>query len=233
MNKGKIILIEGTDCSGKQTQAELLVKNLNNLGVKSVGMSFPMYDTPTGKIVGGPYLGKEWISNGYFSEGAANVDPKVASLYFAADRLYNIDKVKDKLNEGYIVVLDRYVESNMAHQCGKIEDFDKKLDMIKWIEMLEYDFLKLPRPDFTIFLHMPYKFSMELKNKRKELGDQHENSEEHIKNAEDTYLLLAKMFNFKTISCFEDNKIRSKEDISRQVLNAVKDDVLEEILCQD
>lgn len=233
MNKGKIILIEGTDCSGKQTQAELLVKNLNNLGVKSVGMSFPMYDTPTGKIVGGPYLGKEWISKGYFNEGAANVDPKVASLYFAADRLYNIDKVKDKLNSGYVVVLDRYVESNMAHQCGKIESIDKKLDMIKWIDSLEYDFLKLPRPDITIFLHMPYKFSMELKNKREEMGDQHENNEKHIKNAESTYLLLAKMFNFKTISCVEASKIRSKEDISMQVLNIVKNNILEGTLCQD
>ena len=222
MGKGKIILIEGTDCSGKQTQAEKLVNNLNSLGIKSVLYSFPMYNTPTGKIVGGPYLGKEAISEGYFDEGADKVDPKVASLYFAADRQYNIKKIFDNLNNDYVVVLDRYVESNMAHQCGKIADTDAKLDMINWIETLEYGLLKFPRPDKTIFLHMPYKYSFVLKNKRKDVPDQHESSEKHLKSAEDTYLLLANKYNFDTISCVKDNKIRSIDDISQEVLNKVK-----------
>lgn len=87
--KGKIIVIEGTDCSGKETQTSLLVQRLSKEGKKIERVSFPSYDTPTGKIVGGAYLGKSYIGEGYFPEGAANVDPKVASLYYAADRRYN------------------------------------------------------------------------------------------------------------------------------------------------
>ena len=93
--RGKMIVVEGTDCSGKETQTSLLVQRLKKAGRKIERLSFPAYDTPTGKIVGGPYLGKQYICDGYFPEGAANVDPKVAALYYAADRKYNIPKILD------------------------------------------------------------------------------------------------------------------------------------------
>ena len=89
MVKGHLIDVEGTDCSGKETQTKELVRKLTEIGRKVKRYSFPMYDTPTGKIVGGPYLGKSYICDGWFSEGATNVDYKVASLYYAADRLKN------------------------------------------------------------------------------------------------------------------------------------------------
>ena len=157
VKKGKIIVIEGTDCSGKETQTSLLVQRLRKEGRKIERMSFPDYDTPTGKIVGGPYLGKKYICDGYFSEGAAAVDPKVACLYYAADRRYNMGRILDLINQGIDVVLDRYVESNMGHQGGKIFDKEERLKLYKSLEDLEYGFLELPRPDFTIFLYMPYK----------------------------------------------------------------------------
>src|SRR5574344_2196058 len=136
--KGKIIVIEGTDCSGKETQSKLLVKNLTKKGLKVINLSFPMYDTPTGKIVGGPYLGKTEICEGYFKEGAVNLDPKIACLYYAADRKYNIKQVEKYLNDGYYVILDRYVSSNMAHQGCKILDKDERFNMFQWIDKLEY-----------------------------------------------------------------------------------------------
>ena len=83
----KIIVIEGTDCSGKETQSKMLLERLNQNNIDSVYMTFPAYDTPTGKIIGGSYLGKESIGKCVFPEGAVNVDAKVASLYYAADRL--------------------------------------------------------------------------------------------------------------------------------------------------
>jgi len=222
MQKGKLIVIEGTDCSGKQTQADLLVKYLNDNGIKTVKMGFPMYDTPTGKIVGGPYLGKDWICDGYFNEGAANVNPKVASLYYAADRKYNINKITDALEKGYNVILDRYVESNMAHQAGKITDPIEQSEMINWLDKLEYVFLELPRPDMTIFLHMPYEASFKLRQGREEKGDQHETSKEHMICAENTYLLLAKRYMYDTIKCVdENNNIRTIEDISNDIHNLV------------
>ena len=99
--KGKLIVIEGTDCSGKETQSKMLVESLNEMGLKAVHLSFPMYDTPTGKIVGGCYLGKPEIGESLFPEGAVEVDPKIASLYYAADRKYNIGKIKKYLEDGY------------------------------------------------------------------------------------------------------------------------------------
>lgn len=80
--KGKLIVIEGTDCSGKETQTRALVENLNNIGIKSIRLSFPMYDTPTGKIIGGAFLGKENIDiKPVFLEKSTNVPAKVASLF--------------------------------------------------------------------------------------------------------------------------------------------------------
>lgn len=221
---GKLILIEGTDCSGKQTQSDLLLKKLIEAGKKVVKVSFPMYDTPTGKIVGGPYLGKESICSGWFKEGANNVSAKVASLYYAADRLYNIDKINDYLQKDYIVLLDRYVTSNMAHQAGKIKNKEERLKMFKWIEQLEYGLLELPEPDIKIFLHMPYEYSKMLQKNRGEL-DELETSEENLRNAENTYLEMVELYNFYQIECVKNNSIRSIEDISEEVYRFVNKEI--------
>ena len=222
MQKGKLIVIEGTDCSGKQTQSELLVEFLNKNGIKTKKMGFPMYDTPTGKLEGGPYLGKDWICDGFFPEGAASVDPKVASLYYAADRKYNIGKVIKALEKGYNVILDRYVESNMAHQAGKIFDPVEQSEMINWLEKLEYTFLELPRPDMTIFLHMPYEASFKLRQGREEKGDQHETSKEHMVCAENTYLTLSKRYFYDVVKCVDENdNIRAIDEIQKDIQNIV------------
>ena len=219
---GKLIVIEGTDCSGKGTQSEILLDRLKKDGYKCVKLSFPMYDTPTGKIVGGPYLGKESISKGWFKEGANNVPAKVASLYYAADRLYNIDKINTYLKDDYIVVLDRYVTSNMGHQAGKIHNKNERIEMFKWLEKLEYDLLELPKPDIRIFLHMPYEYSKMLQKNREEL-DEHELSEDNLRNAEEAYLEMAYMYDFITIECVRNNAIRSIDDIASDVYNNILD----------
>lgn len=222
--KGKIIVIEGTDCSGKETQTSLLVQRLAKEGRKVERLSFPSYDTLTGRIVGGAYLGKKYIGEGYFPEGAANVDPKVASLYYAADRRYSRDKIIDLVNKGYTVVIDRYVESNMGHQGGKIFDKEERLKLYEDLANLEYGFLELPKPDLTIFLYMPYKKVAELKSGRSEPGDQHESSMLHIRNAEAAYLELAELHSYKKVTCvLKDNKLRDIMDIHEEIYNIVKD----------
>ena len=187
--RGKIIVIEGTDCSGKETQSKLLVKRLTEKGIKCASFSFPMYDTPTGRIVGGAYLGKPEICDGYFKEGAPNVDPKVSCLYYAADRKYNIDKALKLLDEGYYVFLDRYTTSNMGHQAGKAKTKKEKDKILDFIEKLEFDLCELPRPDIVVFLHMPYEATIELRKDRV-AGDGNENNPEHLINAEKTYLYI-------------------------------------------
>jgi len=219
-NVGKIIVIEGTDCSGKATQSKLIEERLKKNGKKCISLSFPCYDTPTGKIVGGPYLGKPEICDSYFGSDAVNVDPKIASLYYAADRKYNIGKVMEYVNDGYFVILDRYVTSNLAHQGGKISDKDERFYMYQWIDKLEYWLLELPKPDETIFLHVPYDFSKELKKNRATL-DEHEKSPEHLKNAEKAYIELCELYNWQKVECVKDNKLRFIEDINDEIYDII------------
>ena len=219
---GKFIVIEGTDCSGKETQSKLLVEKLTSLGKKAIRITFPNYDSPTGKIVGGPYLGKEEISPCWFPEGAVNVDSKVACLYFAADRKYNENEIKKYLDDDYFVICDRYISSNMAHQGSKIHDDNERFDMYQWIDKLEYWLLGLPKADKTIFLHVPYKYAFELKKNRISL-DEHEKSAEHLKNSEAAYIELASFYNWKSINCIKNNEIRTIEDINDEIMDNIKE----------
>ena len=218
--RGKIIVIEGTDCSGKGTQSDLLLERLNKDGYPTKKYAFPVYDSPTGKIVGGPYLGKSTICKGWFSEGANLVPAKVASLYFAADRLYNIKPILEELDKGNNVILDRYTTSNMGHQAGKIKDKAERLKMFKWIEELEYNLLKLPKPDIKVFLYMPYEYSKSLQTNRVEL-DEHELSEDNLRHAENAYLEMVDLYDFIKIDCIDNSSIRSIEDINNEIYSHI------------
>ena len=99
MKRAKIIVIEGTDGSGKETQSKKIKEYYISKGLNVKSFSFPKYDSPTGKIVGGAYLGKPEISESVFPETSANVDPLVSSLYYAADRRYNSKKINELLNK--------------------------------------------------------------------------------------------------------------------------------------
>jgi len=223
MTRGKLIVIEGTDCSGKETQSNLLMEKLKKNNINIEKRSFPMYDTPTGYIIGADLLGKPHMGECIFPEGTTNVPPKVAALYYAADRLYNIEKINEMLDNGINVILDRYVESNMGHQAGKLNDKQDKIDMMNWLEKLEYNLLELPRPDIVLFLYMPYQYTIELRNKRAEAPDGAEKDVEHLKNAEATYSMMAEKYNYNIIHCVKDDKIRTIEEIHEDVYNKVKE----------
>lgn len=220
--KGKIIVIEGTDCSGKETQSKLLEKKLKESNIKCIRFEFPNYKSPTGKIVGGPYLGKKEISPSYFEEGSALVDPYISCLYYAADRKYQIGEIEKYLDLGYCVIIDRYTTSNMAHQGGKILDQEERFHMYQWIDKLEYWLLQLPKPDITIFLHMPYEYASSLKKNRESL-DGNEKSEEHLKNAEDAYIELSELYNWSKVECVSNHKIKTIEQIQEDILAILKE----------
>src|SRR5574344_1999445 len=185
--KGKLIVIEGTNSSGKSTQAKLLVEKLNNLGLKSILKSFPMYDSPTGKIIGECLLNKN--GKGLFQD---NLPPKVASLYYAADRAYNIDSIKELLNQGINVILDRYVESNMAYQASIYDNISDQINMLLWMEQLEFNLLDLPKADKVIFLYLPYQ-----------------------------YRYLINKDNYEKVYAIKDDKLRSIDDINEEILSKV------------
>ena len=227
----KLIVLEGTDGSGKETQSKLLVDKLNSVGIKSTIISFPMYDSPTGKIIGACYLGKEEMcedllkdNKGFFPEEAPNVDPITSSLLYAADRRYNLPVLENARKDYDVIILNRYIYSNMAHQAGKIENKSERTYMFQMLDNLEFNVCRLPRPDKIIFLHVPYETAIKLRKNRKEKPDQNEKSIKHLKNAEETYLLLADYYGFDTINCINDNnKMRNAEDIHKDIYNIVKE----------
>jgi dTMP kinase len=213
MKRAKIIVIEGTDGSGKETQSKKLFEYLSKNNYKVKRYSFPVYESSTGKIVGGPYLGKSEIGESYFKETSANVDPLVSSLYYAADRRYNfLNEIENELYNNDVVILDRYVTSNQGHQASKAKTKEERLKILEFIDKLEYDLCELPRPDKVIFLHMPFEAAKELRKDRA-CGDGNENSETHLKNAEKNYVDIAKMYNWDYINCIKTKKYNKLEDI--------------------
>lgn len=225
----KLIVIEGTDCSGKATQTSLLIERLKKDGYKVATMPFPRYDTPTGQIVGACLLGKPQMcaeilkeQHGFFPEGGGEIDSLTACLYYAADRRYHLPTLKKYLQESDFVILDRYTTSNLAHRGGMIESKEERLKFYQKIETLEYEILELPRPDKTILLYVPFEYACELKRKREELPDEVESNTKYLKMGEQAYLELAQIYNCEVINCIQNNTLRSIEDINEDVYSSVK-----------
>ena len=213
MKRAKLLVIEGTDGSGKETQSKKLVEYLKEKNLKVKCYSFPIYSSATGKIVGASYLGKPEMGTSFFEETSANVDPLVSSLYYAADRRYNFLKtIEEEMYKNDIVILDRYTMSNMGHQAGKAKNKKDRDKILKFIETLEFDLCELPRPDKVIFLHMPFEAAKELRKSRA-CGDGNENSETHLRNAEKNYVEIASYYKWDYINCIKSKTYKSLEDI--------------------
>ena len=221
---GYLVVIEGTDGSGKQTQAERLVLRLQMLGKKAIKFSFPNYDSPSS----GPvkmYLGGE------FGENDRALDAYQASALYAVDRLCTYKKdIERYYLDDYIVVLDRYVQSNMLHQAGKIADRAQVDRYLDWLDTLEFETLRLPRPNKVIFLDVPVDVSMELAKSRGDLKtggkkDIHEKDPEHLHRAYAAGEYVGRKYGWTRIECTKDHKMRTIEDISNDVYNSIKDDI--------
>ena len=208
----KIIVIEGTDGSGKETQSKRLEAYYTEQGYKVKRYSFPIYESATGKIVGGPFLGKPEIMNTFFEETSSKVDPLVSSLYYAADRRYNfLKEIEADLEVQDIVILDRYTTSNMGFQVAKAKTDEHREKILRFLDVLEYDLCELPRPDLVLFLHMPLKAATELR-KGREFSDGNEADLEYQKHSEDTYLYLCDKCGWKYVNCIN-GEYHGVEDI--------------------
>ncbi|MDR2475882.1 MAG: dTMP kinase [Bacteroidales bacterium] len=148
---GKLIVIEGLDGSGKSTQIELLKSRYDVKRIRYQYVHFPMLD----KGIYGEMIG-EFLRGEYGS--LTDVAPKLVALLFANDRKEHINQIINWLNDDYIVLADRYVNSNIAFQCAKIESTAEKEKLKKWILTFEYDYNKLPLPSLSFFLDVPFSF---------------------------------------------------------------------------
>lgn len=218
---GTLIAIDGVDASGKQTQSKLLYEKLESTDPDTRLLSFPMYDNDSSVLV-------KMYLNGDFGKKPSDVNAYAASTFFAADRFatFRTNWGKD-YNDGKIIVADRYVSSNMIHQAGKISDIAEKDKFLDWLDDLEYGIYSLPRPDLTIFLDMPVKFAMQLMANRnnkitgKEQRDIHESDERYLCESYENACYIAKKYNWISISCVLDGKIKSAGEINKEICSYV------------
>lgn len=215
----KIIVLEGTDGSGKETQANLLVDFLNQQNIKAKKVSFPCYEDSTSVFV------KKYL-NGDFGLTADSVSPKEASLFYALDRYGWFKSHKKEFDDADILVFDRYVGSNIIHQGCKISA-DNRMEFIYWLENLEFGILSIPRPDITFFLEVPPEKSQELRDKRMDLKngqsqDIHEKDRDFLKKSYQTAMAVNDILGWNRISCVnETGDLRSAKDISKEIQSMI------------
>ncbi|MGB7846501.1 MAG: hypothetical protein WBL63_12865, partial [Candidatus Acidiferrum sp.] len=214
------IAIEGIDGSGKHTQASLLEHTLVSEGRAVYATGFPQYESWFGSMVG-KFL------NGDFGSLEA-VDPHFTALLYAGDRFEAKPRIESALNEGKVVLVDRYVASNLAHQVARIAA-EKRSEFLRWIEHLEYSIYDLPREDLILYLRVPPGQAQKLvaqkseRNYTRATHDLLEKSLHHLEDAAEMYDMLSRSRPWATIQCYDahNKSLRLPEDIAREVLSAV------------
>lgn len=223
--KGKLIVIDGTDGSGKATQVDLLRKKLTKEGFTVKILDFPeYYKNFFGKFIG------HCLSEQYYNW--TNIHPKIASISYAADRWESSGKIREWLDKGYVVLANRYVSANQIHQGGKISNVKKREAFMKWLAEMEYKVFKIPKPDLTIYLSLPIEMVLKLikernsKNSRAYLGkkkDVHEMDKNFLKNSIKSALWLADtQKGWVKIDCVKKGTLNTREDIHKEVYSKVK-----------
>lgn len=218
--RGKLIAVEGIDGSGKGTQVRLLARELDSQGYRVLSTGFPQYESWFGKMVG-------QFLNGDFGP-LDSVDPHFTALLYAGDRFECKQPIVEALESGGIVLADRYIASNLAHQTV-LSAPEKRDEFRAWIEHLEYSIYGLPKEDLVLYLRLPPSEAQTLvakKSAREYTDSAHDILESdlgHLQDAADMYEVLSRRPNWKTIECFDSAKraVRPAEEISSDILTAV------------
>ena len=221
---GKLIVIEGTDGSGKSTQFKLLTERVAREGHEFQRLVFPQYQEESSALIR-MYLG------GQFGTKPSDVNAYAASAFYAVDRFASYKKVWGQWYEnGGLVLSDRYTTSNAVHQASK-EPEEKQAEFLKWLYEFEYDKLGLPAPDLVIYLDVPTDFTEKMMRSREAAtnthADIHEQDLTYLATCRRTGKAAAKFYNWTVIDCVRDGAMRSIEDIheeiSHHVLNCLGD----------
>lgn len=232
MRTGFFIAIDGIDGSGKATQTDLLCNRLKSEGFDIMKISFPNYEGKYSNYV------KNYLS-GKYGDVAGDINPYLTSMFFALDRLgcYNDCVVsmgnelrwKEHLNNGEIVISDRYISANQIHQLGKIKDTEERIKFLKWTEFTEHETFGLPKADMTILLDIDTDLvERSIKNRDKTEGhkgglekDIQEHDIQHLINSREASLFAAEHLGWKIVKGYgvENNttEYRNREDIAKDI----------------
>ena len=216
---GKLIVIEGTDGSGKSTQFKRLTEHLQEKGQDFRTLVFPRYKEPSSALIR-MYLGGEFGTN------PADVNAYAASSFYAVDRYASYKQDWGKWYEdGGLIVSDRYTTSNAVHQASK-EPKEKQGEFLKWLYEFEYDRLGLPRPDLIIYLDVPTAFTEQLMRRREQQtnthADIHEQDMSYLATCRETGRAAAKYYGWHIIDCVRDGQMRSIDDIHSEIFALVE-----------
>ena len=216
---GKLIVIEGTDGSGKSTQFRLLTDRLESEQVKFQKLVFPQYSEPSSALIR-MYLGGE------FGKSPSDVNAYAASAFYSVDRYASYRKVWGKwYEEGGLVVSDRYTTSNAVHQASK-EPEDKREDFLNWLYDFEYDKLGLPRPDLVTYLDVPTDFTEKmLRHRESEThthADIHEQDMQYLATCRRMGRAAAEHYGWTVIRCVRNGAMRSMEDIHEEIYRHIQ-----------
>jgi dTMP kinase len=222
--RGKLIVIEGIDGSGKRTQVDYLARAFGERGVAFTQISFPRYDGFFGKLVAR-------FLNGEFGP-LASVDPHFSALLYAGDRLESKPAVEASLASGNTVLADRYIASNLAHQGARVPPAQRE-EFIGWLKQLEYGVYGLPAEDLVIYLRVPAAEAHRLAGERGKLGardytklrrDLQESDIAHLEDASSVYDSLAQQPHWARIECFDSpsGTLRAPKAIHAEILAAVE-----------
>ena len=216
---GKLIVIEGTDGSGKSTQFRKLTQRLKDEGKDFQTLVFPQYPEPSSALIR-MYLGGEFGTN------PSDVNAYAASAFYAVDRYASYKKSWGQwYDNGGLIVSDRYTTSNAVHQTSK-EPAEKQGEFLKWLYEFEYDKLGLPRPDLTIYLDVPTVFTEQLMRHREQetntQADIHEQDTAYLATCREIGRKAAEFYNWTVISCVKDGAMRSIEDIHEEICRHVR-----------
>lgn len=222
MSKGRLIVIEGLDSSGKETQSKLLCEYLEKSGNKVKRIEFPNYKSDSSALVR-MYLG------GSFGSSPDCVNAYAASTFFAADRYATYKtEFEEFLNSGGTIVADRYTTSNMIHQASKIKNETERENFLNWLDHYEYELLGLPRPDKVIFLDMPMDIALSLMQERankingSEQKDIHESNKEYLAATYSVATAVSEKYGWEHVMCGKNGKPLPIEEISKEVIKAAE-----------
>lgn len=219
--RGKLIAVEGIDGSGKGTQVRRLAAELQTRGYRVMSTGFPQYSSWFGRMVG------QFLNGDYGP--LETVDPHFTALLYAGDRFECKHAIVDALQNGSVVLADRYIASNLAHQTARSAP-DKRAEFRAWIEHLEYGIYGLPSEDLVLYLRLTPAAAQTLvakKSAREYTDAAHDLLEAdlaHLRDAADQYDELARRPNWRTIDCFDEERqlVRPPENIFSQILEAVR-----------
>jgi dTMP kinase len=223
--RGKLIALEGIDGSGKRTQLEMLARELDTRGLATFCISFPRYESFFGKLVG------RYLDGGFGP--LESVNPHLSALLYAGDRLEAKPEIEAALSSGKIVLADRYIASNMAHQSARVPAGERE-EFLAWLARLEHGLYGLPAEDLIVYLRVPVAEAhhlIGLKRARSYTSlkrDIQEADITHLEQAAIIYDRLATEANWARIDCTDkaSGDLYSPEEIHRSVLQAVETRIL-------